>query len=128
MVYTSYFGNWRKFNSKKIISISLYSPKNFQGEKLAETNEKYFLNIIPSPQLLKNYKDNKINISEYSKIYIDQLNKIDFSIFYKKYDEYILLCYESNSIDKKTGKRYFCHMHILSFYMKKLGYDIEELL
>ena len=48
-IYTSYFGNYRNFGDLHPVSISLYSPKYFKGDK------EYLL--APSKEILA-LKDN----------------------------------------------------------------------
>jgi hypothetical protein len=129
MIYTSYFGNYRKFPEHSyLVSISLYPPKGFKGEKLSELdNNNGFLNIIPNKKLLSDYKSKLVDNVGYAKQYIEQLKLVDFENFCSVFEHCILLCYESNAIDPSTGKPFFCHRHVLRFYMNRLGYKIKEL-
>lgn len=112
MIYTSYWGNLnnliRKFGKENIIQISRWS--NFwKGKKCSM--------LFPSEKLLVDYKNGKIDKYEYEKIYFDYLETLNVDNCYKVFNGCCFVCYE------KEG---FCHRHIIEKWLKKYGYECEE--
>lgn len=114
MIYTSYYGNWRKWRNKTIpISIARSTPRGFKGL--------VYKKLAPSFELLNDWNNRKITEQEYENRYYaeiadldkeevkNELNKMAFG------SDIVLLCYE--------GKNDFCHRHLAA---KWLG-GVEEL-
>lgn len=119
MINTSYFANYRNFGELKPISISRYSPKWYDGETILN-NYNEFKDIVPLPQLLKQYKDGKIDSVGYVHIYIKQLQSMDFEKFLHAMNNTLLLCYEKPND--------FCHRKVIKFYAERnFNYKIFEL-
>jgi hypothetical protein len=111
MIYTSYFSKWKKVPHP--ISIARISPKWYDGE----INEDF----APSRGLLFDWKDNKLTKKEYTERYLGELNSRGITlgnITTMIPDGCTLLCWE------KPGD--FCHRHILSWILNKLGIEAKE--
>ena len=101
MIWTSYFGNWRRFPSGyKQISIANGIPKGIKNIELTS-----FTCVRPTTILLSDFKSGSITELGYTKIYLKQLEFLNVEDFLLTYDNSVLLCYE------KTGS--FCHRHLL---------------
>lgn len=117
--YTSYYANKNILEQNYLLfSISNSVPKylNYSTFKI-----KIF---VPSWSIVNNYKLNLIDEDEYTRLYLKQLETIDFTLIYNhmlSYDKIpVFLCYE--------GKNKFCHRHILSKYMNSTNlFDVHEL-
>mgnify|MGYP003501761684 FL=1 len=113
MIYTSYWGNLKnlvqQFGKDKIISVSRYN-RFWNGKRCSL--------LYPSVQLLKGFKSGEITEEEYTKIFNEQLDKLDVDNCYKTFDGCVFVCYEKNG---------FCHRHLISNWLKKNGYQCEEL-
>lgn len=109
MIYTSYFGNHKKFpKGYKLVSIARFPIKRFVGEELKD--------FAPSEYLLSSYKDGLINETIYEKLYLNEIKDKDLN---QIEDNSILLCYE------KAGE--FCHRHILARILNDMGRECKEL-
>lgn len=65
-IYTSYFANYRKFNSNTIsIGITRFPPKWWKGKNLKE--------LAPSEKLLRNYRNGLISEEEFAIQYKNEL-------------------------------------------------------
>jgi hypothetical protein len=117
MIYTSYFGNFRNFGELQPISIARYPIKNFNGFDIQFDH--HFNVLRPSVNLLHRYKNGKVTNAEYAKEYYIQILNCDWDLLFKEYDNSVLLCYEK--------PKDFCHRHVLSYILRKLGYNIREL-
>jgi uncharacterized protein YeaO (DUF488 family) len=113
MIQTSYFANFRNFpENKKKISISRFTPKWFKEDYNA-------LELAPSAELLKDYKDGLVDDAEYDKRYKKEtLDKLDPKEIAKKYKDSIFLCYET---DKE-----FCHRQLVANWLRENGENVEE--
>ncbi len=118
MIYTSYFANHRNFGDLTPISIARFSPKWFECDSLFNTQ---FRNIIPTKELLNDYKYNNLTQVEYAQRYVKLIIDVNFDLLYNTYQDSVFLCYE------KKDKNIFCHRHVLRFLMNRLGFKIEEL-
>lgn len=116
MIYTSYFANHRNFGDLRPISIARYSPKWFECDSIVDTQ---FRNLAPDKKLLTDYKYNNLSSVDYAVRYINLIIDIKFNVMYETYENSVFLCYE------KEGD--FCHRHVLRFYMKRLGFNVQEL-
>ena len=121
-IYTSYFGNYRNFPGRMFtISIAQYLARYLRVD--LEYKE-----VAPNSEILRLYKTGAISEKEYTKEYLTQLSKINFSNFLKilvnesRDKDVLLLCYE-----KKDA---FCHRHILSGVInkifKRVNKDLQE--
>jgi len=113
MILTSYFGNLRNLpDNKRAISIARQTPQGIEIDTGAE--------LYPTEELLERYKAGAISTWDYEKMYRDEvLSKLDVHEMYRKYNDTILLCYETPND--------FCHRQIVSDWFKEGGYSIEEL-
>ena len=124
MIFTSYFGNWRKFlgNDLTPISIAKFSPNyvNYKELKL----------LAPTNDLLHKWRRNSISEEQYKKEFFELLssksrirNIEEVLIKLDSKGLYVLLCYE------KPGE--FCHRHLLpeftSKYLSHLNIEFIEL-
>lgn len=122
-IYTSYFGNLKKIPEDIIpISISLYSPKYFNGQS--------YILVAPTKEILTDWKNGKQDDEakgHYIRAYKFQvLRKLNAK---KVFDELktlsngkdiVLLCYEKPND--------FCHRHLLAEYLEKeLNIEIKEI-
>ena len=116
MFYTSYFSNVDKLPKEMVlISISLWSPKDWKGWKLRS--------LAPTQEILVEYKrrpdvkryteryENEVLGAKDCKLLVDSLN----AKFKGK--DICFLCYE------KSG---FCHRHLVADWLEANGYDCEE--
>ena len=112
MIYTSYYGNYRKFKGMFRVSISRTAPSNSYDLQL--------IKLAPTAELLQKYKSNSITNEEYTSVYHNQLLKLENSGYIAKFvkalstlqelkGDVVLLCYE-----KKSD---FCHRHLLVEYL-----------
>lgn len=111
MVYTSYFPYWKKVQHP--IAISRQVPKWYGGEKMEI--------LAPSWELLRLYKEGRIDKKQYAERYISEL--ISSGITSKWLRENIpdnctLLCWEVSTD--------FCHRHILAHLLRNAGIDTQE--
>jgi hypothetical protein len=116
-LYTSYYGNWRKYTpfvdqtpSLVVHSISRQTPPGIFCHKR--------LDLAPASELLTAWKAGKLTEDAYTVHYLAMLDLIGAEAIAKSLpDCSLLLCYE------KSGS--FCHRHILADYLK--GYfDVNE--
>lgn len=111
MLYTSYFAKMKKIPKEiKIISIARWTPKAIVLESYPD--------LFPSQQLLSDYKNNLINQEEYIIRYNQQLEKLDPQKVYEELDGCVIVCYE-----KSTD---FCHRHLVSSWLQKFNFKVEE--
>lgn len=108
MIYTSYFGNWRKWTNKAIpISIARSTPVGFKGT--------CYKKLAPSSELLKDWQNHKINEEEYTRRFYAELSKLDKNEIIQELTELapgydiVLLCYEK--------KNDFCHRHLVAAWL-----------
>lgn len=109
MIYTSYYGNHRKFKDMFRVSISRTAPINSYDLHLTK--------LAPTAELLQKYKSNSITNEEYTSMYNSQLLRLENDGYLAQFikaisvidEDVVLLCYE------KTGK--FCHRHILTKWL-----------
>jgi hypothetical protein len=113
-IYTSYFGNYRKFGDKIPISIALYPPKGFLGEELKA--------LAPTTQILGCKDNEEVYTTLFNKKIKGFSAKKVFKYFESSYNDrdVILLCYEKPP--------QFCHRHLVAEWLEKeLGIEVEEL-
>lgn len=111
---TGCFSRVKEYTSKgwKCVSIALYHPKGWRGEKEPS--------FAPSKELLRDLQANKVSVNEYIARYNKEtLNKINIDSVLSKYNgKVIFLCYE------QTG---FCHRQFLAKALTDAGYPCHEL-
>jgi len=111
MIYTSYFGNWRKFpEGFKTLSIALYPPPGF-GSVIEE--------LMPTVSLLSRAKAKEINEIEYTLEYNEQLANLSLRKLAEICDNSILLCYEKS--------KDFCHRHLVRAWFNAHKIECEEI-
>jgi len=116
MIQTSYFGNIKKLNGLKQVSIAAQTPNWFTGERE--------LDFAPSFQLVYDIKKNRISKEEYRTKYFAELDRLDKDLVSKKLKSYyednsVFLCYERPDD--------FCHRHLFAEWVKEnFKFDIIE--
>lgn len=135
--YTSYFDNYKNIpDTYQCISIARFPPDIFKHPPV-NCNRLSGDLLAPSAELLSDIKSGKITEDEYTTRYVNELaislNNSGYHSFkdyfnaivnmyenqtYTKWDGIIFFCYE------KPGE--FCHRHILSKIINKIGYTCEE--
>jgi len=115
-IYTSYFGNWRKF-PKDSTSFSLARVLKW------ESDMEKLVCFAPTNDLFSAYKAELITEEEFKENYLKQLEDIpqeELDSVIEKIKEVpndsVLLCYE------KKGE--FCHRHILKDFLNE-RYDLQ---
>ena len=120
MIYTSYYANYKKYSDFYKISISRSAPDHSYDLRL--------LDLAPSSQLLKDYKNGVANEEEYTRRYLSSLEDLKKRGYLDRFvnslnnhtQDVVLLCYE------KPDK--FCHRHILADYLNRnYNMNISEL-
>lgn len=112
-IYTSYFANSRALGKDGVMQISIarYSPKWFYGPR--------YTDVAPTGYMLS-----ACSHDEYLKRYDEILNKLDAKTVVRNIENFsrgrdvALCCYE------KPGD--FCHRHLLSEWLRKNGFDVQE--
>ena len=119
-IYTSYFGFLKKVPPEILpVSIARFSPKWFSGKEMKP--------LAPEKKLLWQAKGGKISEEEYTRRYMNQIQKLfDPIILYGKFvtdfggKDIVLLCFE------KKGE--FCHRRLLAEWLEAgLAISIPEL-
>lgn len=106
MIFTTYYGKLPSLEDSKRekYAISRVVPKNIKVEQLKE--------LAPSPELLKAFRDGKIDIEKYKEVYDKEtLSILDANGLYKKYDNSFFVCYE------KPNE--FCHRILIRKWLAK---------
>ena len=99
MIFTSYFANIPGIDpGRRLVSIARKTPPGVDVEP--------FPPLFPSPTLLSSYKNGKVDIEEYERIYREEtLAKLNPKQIKRDLSGAVLLCYE------KAGD--FCHRNIV---------------
>lgn len=120
---TTYFGKLRSLDPTRfiIVPVCAHPPKGVvAGGSLPS--------VIPSWQrLVRPYKDGLINETEYESMYLRQLDGNRDEILRQVRalaegaggKEILLCCFEKSSD--------WCHRHILAGWLRKEGFDVDEL-
>ncbi len=112
MIYTSYFGNSKKWKNMSVISIARHMPKGLDIPMYPP--------LYPPADLLWAYKEGRISQEEYVNWYTKAvLNHLNVKEEAEGLDEWVLLCYE------KPGD--FCHRNIVAKWFQDNGYECKEL-
>lgn len=113
-IYTSYFANMKALGKENILPISIarYSPRWYNGPR--------YTNVAPYGYMLQESCSHEQYLQKYDEI-LSHLNadKVvnDIKTISQGRDV-ALCCYE------KPGD--FCHRHLLSEWLRKNGYDVNE--
>lgn len=115
-IYTSYFSKLSKITNP--VSICGKAPDWYTGPQ--------FKKLAPKYGFFKDYKDGKIDSTEYTKQFYEQVlssltrEDVLFALnhFYPNAKEVTLLCYEKPSD--------FCHRHIVADWLNEGGIDVKE--
>lgn len=125
MIYTSYFAKLKKLPNN-IIPVSIYakSPSWYYGleyKKLAPSYDvlmQYKSN--QSEELyIKRFKEEILNKLSATQTVLDLLKIVGNNDGLNCAPEICLLCYEKPS--------YFCHRHLVSYWLNENGYSCEEM-
>lgn len=113
-IYTSYFANSRALGKENImpISIARYSPKWFYGPR--------YTDVAPTGYMLSSVCSHEEYLRKYDEI-LKKLNPQNVIAAIERIaqgKDVALCCYE------KPGE--FCHRHLLSEWLRKNGYDVNE--
>lgn len=126
----TFFNLLKKAGVKKIVDTRLNNVSQLAGfakgkdleffaKSIVGADYEHNINLAPTKELLKNYRDKKITWAQYEKEYISILEKrnIISKIDFKKLDGSCLLCSEH--------KPDMCHRRLLAEYLKKVNNEIE---
>ena len=116
-LYTSYFSKL-KYGKGVKISVARYNPKWLNNKYI----DNWFLELAPSKDLLKDYKDNRITKNDFRKRYLSEQNLITINRLKTLLDngqDVTIYCYEKPSD--------FCHRHIIGDLFRSIGYEVEEI-
>jgi len=109
---TTYFARAKKLDpTLNLVSIARYTPKGFPG--------RIMLSLAPSPALLTYVKATG-DVERYIREFNQQLSKLDVHRVARELGEdAILVCYE--------GEGKFCHRHLVADWLRRAGYEVQEL-
>jgi hypothetical protein len=112
MLHTSYFSKVKTMPpGLNLVCIARTLVPGFNGKVCGE--------LMPSSQLLWDYKKGKIGEEEYRYFYKKQLRELDAKVLIDKYgDDATFICWE--------GKDKFCHRHLVADWLRDAGYEINE--
>ena len=119
MIYTSYFGNWRKWKDHyPPISIASRDPHYYTSGSVVGTRFEF---ISPAIPLIRGYKAGELTENDYTALYYSQFTDKQGLLreFGEKFQDNVLLCYETS--DK------FCHRFLLSNLLIALDFHVKEL-
>jgi uncharacterized protein YeaO (DUF488 family) len=115
---------------KKILDIRINNVSQLAGfakgkdlayfaKAIIDADYEHNIDLAPTKELLKDYRDNKINWTQYEKKYMDTLHKRDIlnKLDLNKLDGVCLLCSEH--------KPDMCHRRLLAEYLQKANKEIE---
>lgn len=118
MIYTSYFGNYRKFPQN-------YTPISIAGKPPEDYHGLEYKTLAPPYKVFAEYKndwDEEKYVRGYKAQVLDNLNQPDVVRELEQLahsNNIILLCYE------KKGK--FCHRTLVAEWLQEYGYEVCEL-
>lgn len=126
----TFFTLLKKAGVKKIIDTRLNNVSQLAGfakgkdleffaNSIVAAGYEHNINLAPTKELLKNYRDKKITWAQYEKEYIGILEKRNIiqKIDFQKLDGSCLLCSEH--------KPDMCHRRLLAEYLRKANNEIE---
>ena len=113
-IYTSYFANMKALTKENILPISIarYSPRWYNGPR--------YTNVAPYGYMISGNCSHEQYLQKYDDI-LKNLNADNVVNDIKSISQgrdVALCCYE------KSGD--FCHRHLLSEWLRKNGYDVNE--
>ncbi|NGS95794.1 DUF488 domain-containing protein [Clostridium perfringens] len=122
ILYTSYFGNWRKWKQLDAFTVAVCRKRppymNYDKEGIQE-----LLELAPSEGLLNAYKNDLISQDDFRNKFLDELDNVKSAntlfLIQSLLDMGVnicLLCYESNND--------FCHRRIVAEIFDEAGYKI----
>ena len=125
-----FFTLLQKAEIKKILDIRINNISQLAGfakgrdlayftKVIVNADYEHDVDLAPTKELLKDYRDNKISWTNYEKEYIDILNKRNIlkKLDFNKLDGVCLLCSEH--------KPDVCHRRLLAEYLQKANQEIE---
>lgn len=123
----SFFTKLRNAGVKKVIDVRLWPNTQLAGfskskdlafflRVLLKTGYEHRIDLAPTAELLKDYKDGKINWVMYEKTYIDLLNARHIQLT-PDMDGACFLCAED--------KPHQCHRRLLAEYLATQANDVE---
>lgn len=114
MIYTSYYGNLKNLQGKRLVSVSQGYPKTIELEQCN------FLK--PTWDIIMKTKSGEMTSEEYNVKYNKQLNNTNLNKLKTLYENYegdiVLLCWEKDWND--------CHRKNISDWLNKNGIKCEE--
>jgi hypothetical protein len=100
-----------------LVSIAGLAPKDFKDKF---PNYRRYESLVPPKQLVLDYKSTKITKKEYTRVYKEQIFKLDPFNVYNDLKDSIILCWE------KPGQ--FCHrILVANWIFSNTGIKVEEL-
>jgi len=125
-----FFTLLQKAGVKKILDIRINNISQLAGfakgkdlayfaKTIIDADYEHNIDLAPTKELLKDYRDNKISWTHYEKEYIDILNKRNIlkKLDFNKLNDACLLCSEH--------KPDMCHRRLLAEYLQKANQEIE---
>lgn len=113
---TSYFARSKKLKDKRLVSISLSTPKWFEGE--------IYKDLAPNWDTIDAWKKSEQTEEDWANYerdyYRSKLRKLDAKKVYSDLEDAVLLCYEKAEDH--------CHRHTVAAWLEKeLGVKITEI-
>lgn len=112
---TSYFFSYKLTNEMDLVSVAGLTPKEIK-EKFKNIRQYDFLK--PPKQLVVDYKSKKISQKEYTRIYNEQLSKLDPVKVYNDLKNSVILCWEK--------PKDFCHRKLIAKWIYDNTSNIVE--
>jgi uncharacterized protein YeaO (DUF488 family) len=125
-----FFTLLKKAGVKKILDVRINNISQLAGfakgkdlayfaKAIINADYEHNVDLAPTKELLKNFRDKKVTWAQYEVEYINILNKRNIlkKIDFKKLDEACLLCSEHDPD--------MCHRRLLAEYLKKANPEIE---
>lgn len=113
-IYTSYFANMKALTKENVMAISIarYSPRWYKGPQ--------YTNVAPYGYMLSESCSREQYLQKYDEIlnHLDADKVVNDIKAISQGRDVALCCYE------KPGD--FCHRHLLSEWLRKNGYDVNE--
>lgn len=122
MIYTSFYNNKNliKITNRMdldLVSISNTRPGFYNGYNFSEI--KVYKPLVPDFDIVKKLKNDSLSPKDYTKIYLNQINKYRPEDIFNELIQTILLCW--------CAPKAFCHRHVFSDWCKKNRIVVEEL-
>lgn len=114
---TSFFFSNKLTKEMNLVNVAGLSPKEFR-KKFPDM--KHYDDLKPAKELVQDYKSGKINKKEYTRVYKEQLSKLEPFKVYNNLKNSVILCWERPED--------FCHRHLISDWIYiNIGIKVEEL-